>query len=310
MADSAHIVHDLEEVVEKELNRHLAAVTDWMPHEYVNWSDGRNYPRFFEDGEPWQPDRPMVTDLGRTALVVNLLTEDNLPSYHREIANRFGPDAAWTSWINRWTAEEGRHGIVLRDYLLTSRAVDPDQLERLRMSHVAAGYESDRESPLHEMAYLGFQELATRISHRNTGRESGDPVCERLLTRVAVDENLHMLFYRNLLKAALEITPDAAMQAVRDVVTDFRMPGYHIPGFQRAAVQMAVGGIYNVRIHLDEVLQPMLRHLKVFDIGGLGASGRQAQEDLGEFIGTQETSARIFDERLAARKARRAAGVS
>jgi acyl-[acyl-carrier-protein] desaturase len=54
--------------------------------------------------------------------VVNLLTEDNLPSYHREIYQSFGPDGAWGTWIGRWTAEEGRHGMAIRDYLLTTRA--------------------------------------------------------------------------------------------------------------------------------------------------------------------------------------------
>ncbi len=69
-----------------------------MPHEYVPWSDGRNFPRFFEDGEEWEPEQPKVTDVGRTALIVNLLTEDNLPSYHHEIATLFGRDGAWGTW--------------------------------------------------------------------------------------------------------------------------------------------------------------------------------------------------------------------
>lgn len=43
--------------------------------------------------------------------MVNLLTEDNLPSYHREIATRFGRDGAWGTWVGQWTAEEGRHSI-------------------------------------------------------------------------------------------------------------------------------------------------------------------------------------------------------
>ena len=38
-------------------------------------------------------------------MIVNLLTEDNLPSYHREIATFFGRDGAWGAWVGRWTAE-------------------------------------------------------------------------------------------------------------------------------------------------------------------------------------------------------------
>lgn len=201
----AQLLYALEEVVEKELNRHLKVAKDWMPHEYVPFSDGRNFPGIFEDGEAWETGQSKVTDIGRIALVVNLLTEDNLPSYHHEIASLFGRDGAWGTWVHRWTAEEGRHGIVMRDYLLTSRAVDPDKLEQFRMAHMAEGFESDnRHSMLHSVAYVAFQELATRVSHRNTGHQSGDPVCDRMLARIATDENLHMVFYRNLLGAAFD----------------------------------------------------------------------------------------------------------
>ncbi|MEU6119511.1 acyl-ACP desaturase [Streptomyces sp. NPDC047117] len=303
----AQLLYALEEVVEKELNRHLGIAKEWMPHEYVPWSDGRNFDGVM-GGEPWAPEQSKVTDIGRTALVVNLLTEDNLPSYHHEIATLFGRDGAWGTWVHRWTAEEGRHGIVMRDYLLTSRAVDPVQLERFRMAHMSEGFESDNNhSMLHSVAYVAFQELATRISHRNTGRHSGDPVCDRMLARIATDENLHMLFYRNLLSAAFELAPDQTMSAVRDVVVNFRMPGHGMPGFERAAARMAIGGIYNLRIHHDDVIQPVLRFLKVMEIGGLGPVGLQAQEELGLFMGGLDDQARKFDERLAAREARKAA---
>jgi acyl-[acyl-carrier-protein] desaturase len=304
----ARLLCALEEVVEKELNRHLKVQKDWMPHDYVPWGEGRNFPAFFEDGEPWDKSQSKVTEIGRTALVVNLLTEDNLPSYHHEIATLFGREGAWGTWVHRWTAEEGRHGIVMRDYLLATRAVDPDKLEHFRMSLMSEGFESDNNhSMLHSIAYVAFQELATRISHRNTGHQSGDPVCDRMLARIAADENLHMVFYRNLLKAAFELAPDLTMQAVRDVVVNFRMPGHGIPGFERAAAQMAIGEVYNLRIHHDDVLKPVLRFLKVLEMDGLGPEGLQAQEELGLFMNGLDSEALKFDEKLAARKARMAA---
>ena len=303
----AQLLHALEEVVERELNRHLGVAKEWMPHEYVPWSQGRDFDGIM-GGEAWAVDQSPVTDIGRISLVVNLLTEDNLPSYHHEIATMFGRDGAWGTWVHQWTAEEGRHAIVMRDYLLTTRAVDPVALERARMTHMAEGFTSDNShSMLHSVAYVAFQELATRISHRNTGHNSGDPVCDRMLARIATDENLHMVFYRNLLKAALEIAPDQAMRAVADVVTGFRMPGHGMPGFERAAAQMAIGGIYNLRIHHDDVLQPVLRNLKVMDVSGLGAEGLRAQQELGMYLAGLDAQATRFDERRAALLARRAA---
>ncbi|AGP57823.1 acyl-ACP desaturase [Streptomyces rapamycinicus] len=301
------LLYALEEVVETELNRHLKVAKEWMPHEYVPWSDGRNFDGIM-GGEAWAPDQSKVSEVGRIALVVNLLTEDNLPSYHHEIASLFGRDGAWGTWVHRWTAEEGRHGIVMRDYLLTSRAVDPVQLERFRMEHMSEGFESDNQhSMLHTVAYVAFQELATRISHRNTGHHSGDPVCDRMLARIATDENLHMIFYRNLLGKAFELAPDQTMCSVRDVVVNFRMPGHGMPGFERAAAQIAIGGIYNLRIHHDDVLQPVLRFLKVLEIGGLGPEGLKAQEELGLYMGGLDDQATKFDERRQALLARRRA---
>ncbi|WP_431682198.1 acyl-ACP desaturase [Kitasatospora sp. KL5] len=299
------LLHDLEEVVERELNRHLRVFKEWMPHEYVPWSRGRDFDGPL-GGEPWSVGQSPLTEVARVSLVVNLLTEDNLPSYHHEIATLFGRDGAWGTWVHQWTAEEARHSIVLRDYLLASRAVDPVELERARMSHMGNGFVSDnRHSPLHTVAYVAFQELATRISHRNTGRSSGDPVCDRMLAQVANDENLHMIFYRNLLKAAFELAPDQAMQAVDEVVTNFRMPGHGMPGFERAAVRIALGGVYNLRVHHDDVLQPVLRHLGITELGGLGPDGLEAQQHLGEYLDGLTAQAARFDERQAAILARR-----
>ena len=41
----------LEAVVEENLGRHLATADDWMPHEYVPWSEGQNFADL--GGEPW-----------------------------------------------------------------------------------------------------------------------------------------------------------------------------------------------------------------------------------------------------------------
>jgi acyl-[acyl-carrier-protein] desaturase len=288
---------ELEQVVEENLNRHLSVAREWFPHEYVPWSDGRNFDGPL-NGEPWTPDDSPMSDVARSSLIVNLLTEDNLPSYHHEIAILFGRDAAWGDWVHRWTAEEGRHGIAIRDYLLTSRAVDPVQLERLRMDHMSTGYTSQHSEDLvRSLAYVSFQELATRVSHRNTGKLTDDPVADALLAKVAADENLHMIFYRNLLGAALELSPNQTMRAITDVVTTFQMPGTDIAGFQRKAVEMAIAGVYDLRQHRDDVVAPVLRFWKVFEVEGLDAEGEQAREELAAFMDGLETQAQRFEEK-------------
>jgi acyl-[acyl-carrier-protein] desaturase len=300
------LLREMNQVVEGELNRHLSIAKEWFPHDYIPWSDGRNYDGLMQ-GEKWSPEDSGISDVARSALIVNLLTEDNLPSYHHEIATIFGRDDAWGAWVHRWTAEEGRHGIAMRDYMLVKRLCDPVELERFRMKHMSEGYESAHSGELlHSLAYVSFQELATRVSHRNTGKFTADPMADKLLARIAADENLHMVFYRNLLGAALQIDPDQTMQAILEVVKQFQMPGTGIPGFQRKAVEMAVAGIYDLRQHKDSVLDPVLRFWNVFELENLSPEGEQARTELAAFMDELEKQALRFEDKRDMLKARMA----
>ncbi|SEA97277.1 MULTISPECIES: acyl-ACP desaturase [unclassified Mycobacterium] len=295
MDTQAAVLYELEPVVAQNLDRHLKMSREWFPHDYVPWSRGRDFA--FLGGEDWQPEDSPLDPVAKTALTVNLLTEDNLPSYHREIATRFSRDGAWGTWVGQWTAEEGRHSIALRDYLVVTRGVDPVALERLRMEHTVAGYDAGERSALSVLAYVSFQELATRVSHRNTGRASGCPLADQLLARIAADENLHMVFYRNLVAAALDIAPDDAMVAIRDEVINFAMPGQGMTDFTKNALTIAKAGIYDLRIHHDDVLVPVLRFWNIFERNDFGAVGEQAREELIGFLGMLDERARFYEEK-------------
>ena len=224
-----YLLHELEPVVEKLLNRHLSLCKDWNPHDYIPWSDGKNY--YALGGQDWHPDEAKISEVAQVAMVQNLLTEDNLPSYHREIAMNFGMDGAWGEWVNRWTAEENRHSVALRDYLVVTRAVDPVQLEQLRVEQVTRGFSPGQnqqgdlfaESLFDSVIYVTFQELATRVSHRNTGRACNETIADQLLARVSADENLHQIFYRDVSEAGFEIAPDQAMHSLHRVLRNFKI---------------------------------------------------------------------------------------
>jgi acyl-[acyl-carrier-protein] desaturase len=176
------------------------------------------------------------------------------------------------------------------------------------MEHMSKGYKSaNDQSVLRSLAYVSFQELATRVSHRNTGRATGEPVADQLLARIAADENLHMIFYRNLLQAAIQLDPDQTMRAITEVVKTFEMPGADIPGFQRKAVEMAIDGIYDLRQHRDDVVMPVLRFWKVFEVEGLSAEGEQARIELSEFLEDLDAQASRFEDKRDRLKARLAA---
>jgi acyl-[acyl-carrier-protein] desaturase len=164
------------------------------------------------------------------------------------------------------------------------------------MDYMTTGYDSGDKTPLEAVAYVSFQELATRVSHRNTGRATGDPIADQLLARIATDENLHMVFYRNLVAAALDIDPDATMRAVADEVINFEMPGATMAGFRRNSVLIAKAGIYDLRLHHDEVVSPILRHWKVFERTDFGPEGEKAREALAEFMAALDAQASRFVE--------------
>jgi acyl-[acyl-carrier-protein] desaturase len=295
VAADVALLHELEPEAARLYDRHAQVAPEWFPHEFIPYSLGRDF-----DKEPWTPDQPRLSGVAVTSFEVNLLTEDNLPSYHRLIHGMFGKgDGPWINWVNRWTAEEGRHAIVLRDYLTVTRNIDPVLLERGRMTQLQQGYDRPSTRTLRGLAYVTFQELATRISHRNTGRYSDDPVADRIMARVAADENLHMVFYRDILGAALQISPSAAVRAIVDEVLAFEMPGAGIPGFMRKAAQIAKAGIYDIRSHRDEVLMPILRHWRIFELEGLDAAAEEARRRLQEHLDSLEAAARRFEERLA-----------
>lgn len=292
------LLTELEPTAAFNLDRHLRMSKEWMPHDYVPWSRGRDF-----DSEPYEPGQSTLSPIAQVAFEVNLLTEDNLPSYHREIVEGFGRDGAWGTWVHRWTAEEGRHAIVMRDYLLVTRGVDPDALERGRMQQMQTGYDANGKPALQVLCYVAFQELATRISHRNTGRYTEDPIADKLLARVAADENLHMVFYRDLVTAALALTPSQTVLAIAAEVLGFEMPGTGIADFGVKAKQIAKAGIYDLRIHHDQVIMPLLTQWDFFTLEGLDAEAEAARTEVAEFLAALDGLARTYEDKAAARAA-------
>jgi len=295
------ILNELESTAEELLERHLATSKEWFPHEHIPYSRGRDY----EPGGTWSPEDSdlaghEIPEAVRSALLVNLLTEDNLPYYFRTVEKIFGPDGAWGTWVRRWTAEEGRHSMAIHGYLMATRAIDPWELERSRMVQVSGGITPDPPSPQDGFAYLTLQELATRIAHRSTGKMVGDPVGYEVMMRVAADENLHQIFYRDIATAAIEVDPNGMMLAIERQVTEFAMPGVGIPDFGRHAAAIAKAGIYDLEVHYEQILLPVVvRHWDVEHIEGLDAEGEAARERLMARLAKSERVAKRFAERRA-----------
>jgi len=274
--DDLAILTELEPEAERLLNRHLETAEEWYPHEHVPWERAQ---RLAEEGFAYCQDS--LPEGVRSALLVNLLTEDNLPWYTRTISRMFGGNSAWGEWAQRWTAEEGRHAIVMRDYITVSGLVEPHELEDGRMAQVSKAIVPEPPGAADGMCYVAVQELATRISHRNTGTMLDDKVGYDVMMKLSSDENRHHLFYRDLVSKFIELDPSTAVEALERQVVGFSMPGVGIPGFAEHSRAIAQAGIYDFAIHHERIIVPLIvRHWAVDKIEGLNASAEKARESL------------------------------
>ena len=105
-----------------------------------------------------------------------------------------------------------------------------------------------------------------------------------------------MIFYRGIGAAALDVAPDQVIHAICRILASFQMPGAAIPNFRRNAVKIAVGGIYDLRQHLDEVIMPVLRYWRIFERDDFSDEGMRLRDELSVFISFMESQATKFEE--------------
>jgi acyl-[acyl-carrier-protein] desaturase len=128
------------------------------------------------------------------------------------------------------------------------------------------------------------------------------------MARVAGDETLHHVFYRDLTTALLEIDPSTTVVAIDRNVREFAMPGTGIPGFIEHAKAIANAGIYDFAAHHDLILEPVVQQTwQLESIGGLTPEADAAREKCLKHIGKVRRVARRANER---REAARAAAVA
>lgn len=293
------LVKSVEPTIATLMAEHRERRDHWHFHDFIPWEQGES----FVD-KPWDPSQASLSPEIRTTLVLNLLTEDNLPYYFALFGRSFDEDSPMTQWSGLWTAEEGQHAIAMRSYLLTTRNCDPAALEDERMQVVQAGWHPDFDTILDVFCYTSAQELATRISHRNAGVKSDDETAHALMSKISRDENFHYLFYRGVTTELFNQSPDLMVQALERVFSNFAMPGTMIPGFQRRALKMARLGIYNLRIHSENVIEPLIRHWKLDQLTDLSPAGEAARDTIMAMPADLIERAEIFESRQARKVAR------
>ncbi|MFI9509115.1 acyl-ACP desaturase [Nocardia sp. NPDC052566] len=271
------LLQSLADEVELNLRRHTAVADGWQPHDYVPWDDGRNFA--FLGGTDWAPEQSELGEVAKLALTVSVLVADNLPSYHREIG-KYLRTGAWWRWVGRWTAEENRHEIMIRNYLMTTRSVDPVELERMRMAHMTTGFRRPAMHLLDVLATCAFEEAAAAIRHRNTAALEENSMVTAMANVIAADDELQAVFFANLVAAGLDLAPDQAMRAIADRVADFKVPSVLLADGRTSDEVLAAAGIYDRADEAELVFKPLLERWGVFTRTDFGEEGEKARAEL------------------------------
>jgi acyl-[acyl-carrier-protein] desaturase len=82
-----------------------------------------------------------------------------------------------------------------------------------------------------------------------------------------------------------------------------------VPQFRRKAVIIAVGGVYDPRIHLDDVVMPVLKKWRIFERDDFTGEAARMRDDLGLLVEELEEICDKFEvakQRRLEREARRA----
>jgi acyl-[acyl-carrier-protein] desaturase len=259
-AHSANLIPSLEPKLRELYDRHKerALAVDWAYHEYLPLDELRADPQAL----------PKLSPSTYLAVETALFTEVNLPWFTAGLSHVFrGALAPLREFIHEWTSEEDQHGMLLETYLLLGNNGDHKERARLRKLIVRQGWEPHVDNHFEAIAYTAMQELATRAFYQRVAVvcRPEDPKLSRALNRLAKDETLHYSFYKDAVKAHLEVEPDYAEPLAR-VMMDFAMPGTDMPDYATRAALLAREGVYGPDHYFDMVVD----HLwKEWDIPGL-----------------------------------------
>jgi acyl-[acyl-carrier-protein] desaturase len=273
------VLCDLEEAVKKLIQHHESKRTLWFSSDILPSDEGSSNDAAIAELR----DRARgIPDCIRVALALNILTEEGLPHFHRLIADNLGSRTHWSQWNNLWTAEEDRHGNILRDYARDSRLLNFRVLERLQFNYLRAGFNPDwGGDPYKIFVYTSCQEKATQISHLKTGKiaASSEPLLDFITQKISQDEARHYAFYMNVFKEIIERDPSEALASAAAIMPSIDMPGISITNFNDYADVIRRSGIYGPRDY-KRIVEQLIESWGIEIMVSLNELGRKAQDKI------------------------------
>lgn len=259
------VITELDELIGTLRKEHIAQNQGWMPAEILP-----------KDHVPGNLP-PELTAM----LVLNLLTEDGLPYFLSLIVHHLGDKGEMWKWSRRWTAEENRHGTVLKHYM---RSLLSDKqmvhVERAETEYLESGFWPDWEGhPYQLLGYVVMQEMATQLSHANIAKlaRHHDPVLAKVLTKIAGEEGAHHRFYLSLFQNIIACDSTGSIRSLWQALRTFAMPGNSIPDFKNLAYIEEQLGVFGPQ-QLAVVVERVIERLQLEQLSGLAPEDDQARE--------------------------------
>lgn len=237
------LMAELEPVVEENYHRHIDTSEPWFAHDFVPFDRGENFS--FLGGTDWDPSQVRLPKHITDALEILLITKDNVAGVHREFVEHFILEDWWGMWIGRWTAEEHLHAIVLREYLVVTRDIDPVANEHVRVEHVMKGYRADQYSKIETLVYMALRARCQAVFCRRLAAQIDDPTLRSLLETIAKDEERHREFFENLVRACHQLEPQETVTAIAARAAQLQVVGADIDAYQDKVVTVAEAGIFD-----------------------------------------------------------------
>ena len=277
----AEVLQTLETEVAAMMDEHLQKRRLWFPSDFLP-ADEKMSDDELKNIQILRERARGMDDSVRVSVALGLLTEEGLPHFHRLLSTYLGDESVWKTWNSIWTAEEDRHGGILRDYARDSRLFNFRCVEIMQYAYQEAGFRPDWDKdPYRVFAYTSLQERATQVTHSNTGKAAGkyEPVLEGILSSIAADEARHYAFYRKVMKSLLSIDTNRALESALHILPSIEMPGLSMPNFKEMADVVRRSGIYGPWDY-KKIVEDVLKFWEVEALTGLNEAGRIAQDKL------------------------------
>lgn len=269
--------------------------TCWQPADLL---PDMSQPNWVEQVKDLKDRASGLSDDLLTVLVGDMITEEALPSYSMWIQQIDGVDKSgepkngWGEWLRKWTAEENRHGDLLNKYLYLTGRVNMRAVEVTIQNLLSDGADIGVGTDAYKtFVYTSFQEIATRISHRNVAVQAnkmGDKMLAKMCGLIAADENRHAGAYKGFFQKCLDIDTDNALLAFYDMMRrKITMPAMYMresglklgETFEKFSHVAEKTKIYTPGDYTD-ILENLIKSWDLENLKGLGDKAEAAQQYL------------------------------